>query len=250
MVIQFSGNAIWQLVAQSDLITKLVLLVLLAMSVICWTVFLYKIILFRIKRYQIGKTLHYLNDIHTFDELRTMINTLSDTFPGYFLKKNLAMLKSLLDVHPEAATLNDKELQLLQQGTQQLIDDFLNNEEKYLPVLFTCASVSPLLGLFGTVWGLVHAFVRIAQQQSADITTVAPGIAEALITTLAGLVVAIPALMMYHFLVSKVRVIEQYLCQSAQKFSWIVQRVFVFRCMAGDIGMMHIKNTEANPHVL
>jgi biopolymer transport protein ExbB len=64
--------------------------------------------------------------------------------------------------------------------------------------LSTTASVAPLLGLFGTVWGLVHAFMNIAATQSADITAVAPGIAEALITTIAGLLVAIPALVMYN----------------------------------------------------
>ena len=81
----------------------------------------------------------------------------------------------------------------------------MRTEESYLPFLFTSASVSPLLGLFGTVWGLVHAFIRISEKQSADITTVAPGIAEALITTLAGLLVAVPALVMYHYLIAQIR---------------------------------------------
>jgi len=82
------------------------------------------------------------------------------------------------------------------------------------------------LGLFGTVWGLVHAFIRISEKQSADITTVAPGIAEALITTLAGLLVAIPALVMYHYLMSEIRTIERQLFILADKFSFIVQKLF------------------------
>ena len=73
-------------------------------------------------------------------------------------------------------------------------------------MLSVSAAVSPLLGLFGTVWGLVHAFVRIGELQTADIATVAPGIAEALITTLAGLMVAIPALVMYHYVANKIRI--------------------------------------------
>ena len=80
------------------------------------------------------------------------------------------------------------------------VDAIVVHEESYLPFLSTSAAVAPLLGLFGTVWGLIHAFMRISEKQVADITTVAPGIAEALVTTLAGLFVAIPALIMFNYL--------------------------------------------------
>ena len=92
------------------------------------------------------------------------------------------------------------------------LDEMMHHEERYLTVLSTAASVSPLLGLFGTVWGLVQAFIKIGEQQSADIAAVAPGIAEALITTIAGLLVAIPALILYSYLTSQVRSVEQQLC--------------------------------------
>lgn len=72
----------------------------------------------------------------------------------------------------------------------------------------------------------MHAFIRISEKQSADIATVAPGIAEALITTLAGLLVAIPALVMYHYLMSQVRIIERQLFVIADKFNYIVQKIF------------------------
>ena len=62
---------------------------------------------------------------------------------------------------------------------------------------------------FGTVWGLIHAFMGIAQQKSADISAVAPGIAEALITTLGGLIIAIPALVMFNYLTSEVRKLKR-----------------------------------------
>ena len=75
------------------------------------------------------------------------------------------------------------------------------HDEAYVPILSSCAAVAPLLGLFGTVWGLIHAFLQISQTQVADLATVAPGISEALITTLAGLMVAIPALIMYNYLI-------------------------------------------------
>ena len=111
----------------------------------------------------------------------------------------------------------------MQYHINQTVDTLVSNEESYLPLLSTSAAVAPLLGLFGTVWGLVHAFIRISEKQSADITVVAPGIAEALITTLAGLVVAIPALVMYNYLVVRVRQIEDQIVNLADKVSFIIQ---------------------------
>ena len=135
-------------------------------------------------------------------------------------------LKSLLEAHPERPKLNDKEVEMLQYAVDQTVQDIVHHEESYLPILFTCAGASPLIGLFGTVWGLIHAFMRISEKQSADIATVAPGIAEALITTLAGLLVAIPSLIMYHYLMTQVRKIEHQLYSLADKFMWVVQRLF------------------------
>jgi biopolymer transport protein TolQ len=109
----------------------------------------------------------------------------------------------------------------------QTIDDMLHQEESYLPFISTCGGVATLLGLFGTIWGLVHSFVRISELQSADIATVAPGIAEALITTLVGLMVAIPAVVMFNYLSVQVRDVEQRLVVFANRFAGVVQKLFV-----------------------
>lgn len=220
------GNSLWMLVAQSDYITKLVLLILLGLSIVCWTIFLYKIILLRIKKNQLALLSKRLSAIDAFDELRALALAFNDTLPGYFLRKNFSALKMFLESETGKTSLTERELSLLQQHIEQSVEDVLHIEESYLPFLFTSASVSPLLGLFGTVWGLVHAFIRISEKQSADIATVAPGIAEALITTLAGLIVAIPALVMYHYLMSQVRIIERQLFVIADKFNYIVQKIF------------------------
>ena len=75
-----------------------------------------------------------------------------------------------------------------------------------MPALATAGSVCPFLGLFGTVWGVMTAFLDISTQGSTNIVVVAPGIAEALITTIAGLAVAIPAMVAYNYFVQKSRV--------------------------------------------
>lgn len=220
------GNSLWLLVTQSDYVTKLVLLILLGLSIVCWTIFLYKVILLRIKKNQLALLSKRLTSISAFDELRGLSLAFNETLPGYFLRKNFSTLKMFLEVEPGKNSLTEREIISLQQHIEQSVEDILHVEESYLPFLFTSASVSPLLGLFGTVWGLVHAFIRISEKQSADITTVAPGIAEALITTLAGLLVAIPAFVMYHYLMSEVRVIERQLFVIADKFNYVVQKLF------------------------
>ena len=83
----------------------------------------------------------------------------------------------------------------------------LGRFEKRLSVLATAGSVCPFLGLFGTVWGVMTAFLDISTKGSTNIVVVAPGIAEALITTIAGLAVAIPAMVAYNYFVQHSRVL-------------------------------------------
>ncbi len=79
--------------------------------------------------------------------------------------------------------------------------DEVRKAEKYMPWLATTGSVTPFIGLFGTVWGVMDAFTGLGAAGAASLRAVAPGIAEALITTAAGLFTAVPAVIAYnHFL--------------------------------------------------
>jgi biopolymer transport protein ExbB/TolQ len=218
------GNSLWQLIRQSDIVTQIVLLILVSMSVVCWAIFFYKIILLRLKKQQLKKVLVEISQVNTIDRLLTITSAYSQTLPGYFLSKNLLFLKTLLESELGKQHLNPRECEFMQHHIVQTIDEMVVNEESYLTVLSTTAAAAPLLGLFGTVWGLVHSFVRISELQAADITVVAPGIAEALITTLMGLMVAIPVLVMYSYLSSQIRIIEQLFMRLGDRLSFIVQQ--------------------------
>jgi len=80
----------------------------------------------------------------------------------------------------------------------------IENLERYLILLSTAVTISPFLGLLGTVWGIMSSFFDMSAMQSANLTVVAPGIAEALTTTIAGLATAIPAVIFYNMLVRKI----------------------------------------------
>jgi biopolymer transport protein TolQ len=222
---KFFGNSLWYLVKQSDVVTKFVLLLLLFMSIFCWAIFFYKLIMFRIKRRQLEDATTCLRRVTTVEGLITLASRFADTVPGHLISKCLADFKHAVNKSETAVPtlLTAKAYEKLQVSIDATVMDLVAMEESYVPMLSISAAISPLLGLFGTVWGLVHSFVRIGELQTADIATVAPGIAEALITTLAGLIVAIPALAMYHYVANKVRVIERLLFVCSDQISMIMQ---------------------------
>ncbi len=217
----FSGNSLWQLVYQSDTVSKIVLLILLGMSIACWAVFLGKLALLRIKEQQFKNINKKAQAAKTVTTLVEITSSARNTAPAYFISRNLSFLKEIVsDINQK---INPYEWELLERNIDNTIDAMLTHNEEYIPILSSSAAVAPLLGLFGTVWGLIHAFIRISETQVADIATIAPGIAEALITTLAGLLVAIPALVMFNYLHTKTRALEQQLITLADRITFVFQ---------------------------
>jgi len=103
----------------------------------------------------------------------------------------------------------------------------LTKLEQGIPFLATTGSTSPFIGLFGTVWGIMTAFIGLSAAHTSNIQAVAPGIAEALITTAVGLVAAIPAQMFYNFLTNRVRVLAVEMDNFISEFLNIAERHFL-----------------------
>jgi len=101
--------------------------------------------------------------------------------------------------------------------------------ETSLPFFATVGSISPYIGLFGTVWGIMHAFIALGEVKQATLSMVAPGIAEALIATAMGLFAAIPAVMAYNRLSNKVSKLEHTYATFSEEFHSILHR----QAMAG-----------------
>ena len=98
--------------------------------------------------------------------------------------------------------------------------------ENKVPFLATTASAAPFIGLFGTVWGIMNSFRNIGAKGAANLATVAPGIAEALVATAIGLIAAIPAVMGYNYLSRRIRVISAEMETFTQDFLNIIRRRF------------------------
>lgn len=113
-------------------------------------------------------------------------------------------------------------------GTDRAMRVALSREEEKLsanlPFLASVASVSPYIGLFGTVWGIMNSFRGLAMVQQATLATVAPGISEALIATAMGLFAAIPAVLAYNRYAAKVETINASYETFAEEFSSILHR--------------------------
>ena len=220
------SNGMWTLIWQSDGTTKLILLTLLLLSVICWTTALFKFFVLKVIRKQLRRAQSEVVKASDMSGLLGLGAVLARTAGGYVLCRHLAVLKKQLET-ANKQHLTDQQWQLAQYQFEGVVDDEYQRYMHYLPVLSVGAAAAPLLGLLGTVWGLIHAFMNISQQQSADIATVAPGIAEALITTLVGLIVAIPALALYHYLLGQVQVVQMRVQSLSDDIAMVAHKVFV-----------------------
>nr|WP_202609267.1 MULTISPECIES: Tol-Pal system protein TolQ [Proteus] len=100
----------------------------------------------------------------------------------------------------------------------------LESLETHIPFLGTVGSISPYIGLFGTVWGIMHAFIALGSVKQATLQMVAPGIAEALIATAIGLFAAIPAVMAYNRFTQRVTKLEQSYDNFMEEFLTILHR--------------------------
>lgn len=99
--------------------------------------------------------------------------------------------------------------------------------EKGMIVLSTAVAGGPFIGLLGTVWGVMETFAGVARANAASLTAMAPGVAGALIATVVGLLVAIPAMFAYNFMVTTIRAITQELDGFASRFSTQIEHAYV-----------------------
>ena len=106
---------------------------------------------------------------------------------------------------PQVCKISDAQYNAVEAVLEQEVSSQISELEKRIGMLATLVSLSPFCGLFGTVWGVMMAFAGIAIAGKPDFTALAPGVAGALLTTVAGLIVAIPSLVGYNCLTSAIR---------------------------------------------
>ena len=184
------------LVTESTFFGKFILLVLLFLSVMSWAVFIDK-----------ARTMSRIRAGHQvfWEKCELWLDSGSVTGPERlalvtWCQDNTDLPLSNLILETDSMT----QWPAIRRASERVSYLETENLERYLILLSTAVTISPFLGLLGTVWGIMSSFWGMASMQSANLTVVAPGIAEALITTIAGLSTAIPAVIFYNMTVRKI----------------------------------------------
>ena len=190
------GGEIANLLWQTGPVAKIVLAILLAFSVLSWAIIVQKYGYVKNARTQSGRFVRAfrkatrLQDVAAVAEQFKPSPLIAVFEGGYDELKKQGGLRNPVAV---------------QRAMQIASSEELTRIERRLPLLATTAAVTPFIGLFGTVWGIIDAFHGLGTAGAATLRAVAPGISEALITTAAGLFAAIPALIFYNLLLNQVR---------------------------------------------
>src|SRR3989304_187514 len=197
-------SEILKLIFSAGIVAKIVLLILLTFSVVSWAVMFFKFFQFRRIEKESKEFLAAFSKIENIHQLYTLSKNKDNPLAAlvkegytrfYEIKKGRG---GLLKDRPAFLNAIDRRL-------KSTAEDETTFYEGYLSFLATTGNVTPFIGLFGTVWGIIHAFQQIGLQGSANIAAVAPGIAEALIATGAGLATAIPAVIGYNYMLNRIR---------------------------------------------
>jgi len=227
-----AGHDLLQMVAGSSPITKAVLLVLILFSITSWAVILFKLWVFSRSERQSAAFLEVFRRSSKFSEVQAVCKTLAESPLVGIFQAGYAELNAQLRVTGATtagapttrATI--KSLPALDRALLRAASVEVNKLESRVPFLATTASITPYIGLFGTVWGIMAAFQGIGQTGSTNLGVVAPGISEALIATAAGLFAAIPAVYFYNHLSNRVKLLASEMDDFSLEFLTISERNF------------------------
>ncbi|MBL8142601.1 MAG: MotA/TolQ/ExbB proton channel family protein [Acidobacteria bacterium] len=222
------------LIARSGPVAKIVLAMLLVFSVVSWAITLYKLREFRKARAHSASFLDVFRKSSKFSEVQAVCRTLTDSpLVGMFqagYAEITAQVRPAAGAEPKPggapARPTLKSLESVDRALLRASSIELGRLERRVGFLATTASITPFIGLFGTVWGIMTAFQSIGQTGSSNLAVVAPGIAEALIATAAGLFAAIPAVYAYNHFTHDVKVFASEMDDFALEFLNICERNF------------------------
>lgn len=193
-------------------VAKIVLLILFVFSILSWAIILLKWRTFRSVDRDDRRFLNAYSRTQDREELRRHARRLTAS-------PSAAVFLGILDrLEPEDTAVgresftrssveenSEADRQYLDRVVAHLMQAQISKLETFLPFLATTGNITPFVGLLGTVMGIIDAFGEIGKQGTASIAAVAPGVAEALVATAAGLFTAIPAVIAYNFFLTRIR---------------------------------------------
>lgn len=230
----FGSAAALAMLGNLGLLAQIVLAILAGFSVFSWAVIVDRVMLYRKAARQGKQFLKTFRSSSKFSQIRTASEEL-DSSPqaGVFLA-GYAEISAQLEgtvrgQTGERAPTAMVSLDALERALMRAAHDQRHHLERGMLFLATTSAVTPFIGLFGTVWGIMSAFHNIGTFGNANLAIVAPGISEALITTAAGLAAAVPALVAYNHLHGRIRDLSGDMQDFGLEFLNVVQKTWNIR---------------------
>ena len=206
-------SGLFGLLSSLSLVSKVVLLILLGFSIFSWALILYKWRFFRDQAAADERFLRAFEKVHDpLEAFRRVDRHRSSAVASVYAE--VAKCYQVLgngaikgrEIAPAADETDKIPTQYyVERILGHAIQEQISRNETYLPFLATTGNITPFIGLLGTVLGIIDAFREIGVQGTASISAVAPGVAEALVATAAGLFAAIPAVIAYNYFLGRVR---------------------------------------------
>ncbi|EEC0962960.1 tol-pal system-associated acyl-CoA thioesterase [Salmonella enterica subsp. enterica] len=186
--------SVWGMYQHADIVVKCVMIGLILASVVTWAIFFSKSVEFFTQKRRLKREQLQLADARSLDQA-------SDIAAGFSAKSLSAQLINEAQNELELSQ-GSEDNEGIKERTGFRLERRVAAAGRYMGrgngYLATIGAISPFVGLFGTVWGIMNSFIGIAQTQTTNLAVVAPGIAEALLATAIGLVAAIPAVVIYN----------------------------------------------------
>ncbi|AFO86564.1 protein TolQ [Phaeobacter inhibens] len=213
--------SMWGLFARATLTVKLVMLMLVVASIWSWAIILQKLINYRLARREAAE---FDRAFWSGEPLDGLFDQIGPQPKGQSQRIFAAGMTEWRRSHRTDGALIAGAQARIERSMDVAIAKESEHVQSGLSILATVGSTAPFVGLFGTVWGIMTAFIEIAEQQNTNLAVVAPGIAEALMATGLGLLAAIPAVIFYNKLsADSDRIIGSYEA-FADEFSTILSR--------------------------
>jgi len=217
---------IWQLLANTGLVARIVLFILLAFSVLSWAIIFHKYRSFKAARRDSREFLKIFRQSKKLSDIRASCKSLKASPLVEVFLAGYREIESQAIAGENPGKPRIRSLDAVQRALQIAASAELTRLEQWLSWLATTGSVTPFIGLFGTVWGIIDAFQGLGTAGTASLRSVAPGISEALVTTAAGLFAAIPAVVAYNQFVQRIKEFGALMDDFALEFLNMTERHF------------------------
>ena len=222
----FYQGEVWQLLTNTGPVARVVLLLLLGFSIFSWAIIFRKFRTFRAAQRESVEFLKVFRQSKKLSEIRAFCRTLKESPLPEVFQSGYREIESQATMSENPGKPRIRSLEAVQRALQIGASNELGRMEKWLVWLATTGGVTPFVGLFGTVWGIIDAFHGLATAGTASLHSVAPGIAEALITTAAGLFTAIPAVIAYNIFLQRIKVFGAQMDDFSLEFLNMTERYF------------------------